>query len=136
MLAAHPCNEETSPSNCEWDGKDRRETTRPVSSMSLDELRAHIDVRVMRALQDHEDRMSQRFDRRFDEMIALVRSAFPNDDPTSHRKAHEDMINLVTARRQFIEAITRNLATWGLIGVLGFLALSVWTLVKAKLGTV
>lgn len=128
----HSCRKDPSPTNCEWDAHDREDAAHRVNSMTLAELRAHIDVRVIRHLQDHEGRVTRSMDKRFDEVVGLIKSAYPNDDPASHRAAHEGLIQTMNARREFFEELRKNLATWGVVGALGFIGIASWTLFISK----
>lgn len=53
-------------------------------------------------------------------------SGFPDNDPDGHRRAHEAMIALAQRRARFYDMALSEATRWGMLGVLGFLAASVW----------
>lgn len=104
-----------------------RRSRRPLpGGVTLDDLNAHIDLRVMMALQAHEKRMGERMDRRFDELGDLFRSAFPEGDPVTHRRVHEARINRAATWARVWQGIAQAVGTTVLLAVLGFLGLAAY----------
>jgi hypothetical protein len=57
---------------------------------------------------------------------SLIFRAFPNSDPDSHRLSHELHSKLLQERADFWSELRVSVATWGMIGVLGFIIVTVW----------
>jgi hypothetical protein len=53
-------------------------------------------------------------------------SAFPEGDPEGHRRYHEASIRHAEQRAEFWQAMRKEIGKWGLISVLGFLAMAAW----------
>lgn len=99
---------------------------RRLHDLTLGELHAHIDLRVLRALSKHEDRMRTHMDRRFDGMCELIKSGFPEGDPAAHRRAHESWIRGSLSRREFWSWVARQVVIVVALALLGFLGLAAW----------
>ena len=69
---------------------------------------------IARSLADHTQREGLR--------ISGVEHGFPDDDPSSHRIYHEMIIRRAEQRAEFWQRLSVELAKWGLIGFLGWLA--------------
>ena len=52
--------------------------------------------------------------------------AFPGGDPDGHRRHHEAVIRHAEQRAEFWQAMRKEIGKWGLISVLGFLAMAAW----------
>lgn len=52
--------------------------------------------------------------------------AFPNGDPEGHRRYHEDTISAMEARSKFWKQMLFEVTKYGLFGVVGWLAYTVW----------
>lgn len=72
-------------------------------------------------------------DQRRDEALALAEAvatlmvkSFPEGDAEGHRKMHEAEMKAVEARAEFWQKMLFEVSKYGLIGVLGWLALKVW----------
>jgi hypothetical protein len=55
-----------------------------------------------------------------------VMRAFPGDDPDGHRAAHEAWIKRADASTKFWTDLRASVVKWGVIGVLGFIAVATW----------
>lgn len=84
----------------------------------------HADVQVF----------SKRLDeQRHSEALALAEAvstlmirSFPEGDADGHKKIHEAQIQAVEARAEFWKKMLFEVSKYGLIGVIGWLALKVW----------
>lgn len=56
----------------------------------------------------------------------LSAKAFPGGDPEGHRKYHEDEMKYMEARADFWKKMLFEVTKYGLMGVLGWLAYTVW----------
>ena len=73
-------------------------------------------------------------DQRRDEALALAEAvaslmikSFPEGDADGHRKAHEAQIAAVEARAEFWKKMLFEVTKYGVIGVVGWLAIKLWT---------
>lgn len=53
------------------------------------------------------------FDRRFDDLIALIKSGFPDGDPEAHRRVHEQRIREAKERDEVRLAIKKSVFSSG-----------------------
>lgn len=61
-----------------------------------------------------------------DLMRETLGCAFPNCDPEGHRRYHEDTISAMEARSKFWKQMLFEVTKYGLFGVLGWLAYTLW----------
>lgn len=73
---------------------------------------------IARALADHAQREGLR--------ISGVELGFPGGDPSGHRAYHEAIIRRAEQRAEFWQKLSVELAKWGLIGFLGWLAVAAY----------
>ena len=73
-------------------------------------------------------------DQRKDEALALAEAvatlmvkSFPEGDAEGHRKMHEAEMKAVEARAEFWKKLLFEITKYGLIGVVGWLVLKIWT---------
>ena len=59
-------------------------------------------------------------------------SAFPDGDPTGHRRHHELVIQREEERIAFWHEMRMAAAKWAGLGILGFLAAAVWIAIKTE----
>jgi len=52
--------------------------------------------------------------------------SFPDGDPEGHRHHHELVIKREEERLEFWMTMKKEVTKWGLVGVLGFLAVAAW----------
>ena len=60
-------------------------------------------------------------------VVDLTLKAFPDGDPDGHRKAHESQMRAIEARAEFWKKMLFEITKYGVIGVVGWLAIKVWT---------
>lgn len=105
-----------------WDGSERR-----VSPGHLTEL---VEVAVNEAMVKHEDKVRKHLDDRFDELKAIMLSAFPNGDPVGHKEFHQKQIEYMNDKI----ALWKEIRSKSIIGILwataGFIAMAVLEYVK------
>ena len=53
-------------------------------------------------------------------------AAFPDGDPEGHRRHHEAVIRAAEEKAEFWSTMRKEVGKWGLISVIGFLALAAW----------
>jgi hypothetical protein len=58
--------------------------------------------------------------------IATFMKAFPASDPIAHCAAHLEWIEEVRQRKEFYAKMRFELARWGLLGLIGWLAIQAW----------
>ena len=61
-----------------------------------------------------------------EEVSKLMVSAFPDGDPDGHRRHHEAVLAKAEARAAFWKKMFFELCKYGLIGFMGWLALTAW----------
>jgi hypothetical protein len=59
-------------------------------------------------------------------LTTMTECAFPDGDPEGHRKYHEETIKALEARSEFWKKMLFEVTKYGLFGVLGWLAYTVW----------
>ena len=90
---------------------------------------------VIRQLKDDIALLSQQFhdhrieeDSRLEKAIeTLMNKSFPNGDAVGHCTAHHAYIQAAVDRAEFWKKLLFELTKYGVIGLLGWLALIVWT---------
>lgn len=117
------------------------EPTEP--QVSLPERRAETNAILVLVQAVHDDVKLvhgdlENFNKRFSEHMAtetlelqkmlekLLTSAFPEGDASGHRKHHEAVIAKAEARAAFWRKMAEELCKYGLIGFVGWLAVSAW----------
>lgn len=58
--------------------------------------------------------------------IAAIAAGFPDSDPIGHRRYHEAEIRRAEEKAQFWGKLRLELTKWGLLGFLGWAAVSLW----------
>lgn len=56
----------------------------------------------------------------------ILNRSFPEGDPEGHRKAHEETMKALADRSEFWNKLLFEVTKYGLFGVLGWLAYTVW----------
>ncbi len=59
-------------------------------------------------------------------VATLMVKSFPEGDADGHRKAHEAQMQAIENRAEFWKKMLFEVSKYGLIGVLGWLALKIW----------
>ena len=85
----------------------------------------HKDVSMLR--DDLRKHMTDETDELAEAVASILKRAFPNEDPDGHRKAHEEQMDILQGRAKFWKSISYEVTKYGLFGVLGWLAYTVWT---------
>lgn len=65
--------------------------------------------------------------------IERLEKGFPNDDPISHRRFHENVIEWYDLRNRIFREALVNIAKVGSVGALGWLGWLVWQYLKFNL---
>ncbi len=99
----------------EWDGQEHRRAPPHTLAEAVDVI---------------DQQLARRLDERMGPMEDLIRSGFPDGDPTGHRRYHEAEMARIEARAAFWEKMRFELAKWGLIG---FAAWALQALLRAVL---
>lgn len=103
----------------QWDGTERRNAT----SSEIQLLAATI-------AQGREEQRAH-FDAKLDELIKLIRSGFPNDDPVEHRKVHESYIKEAKERSEMYRSMRDRLLSGGALTVFGVLGTLLYWVAQA-----
>ena len=85
----------------------------------------HADVQIFSKRLDeqrHEDALALAA-----AVVALTLKAFPEGDADGHKKAHEAQMAAVEARAEFWQKLLFEVTKYGVFGVVGWLALKIWT---------
>ena len=105
-----------------WDSFERR--------VPPSQLTALVEVAVKEAMEEHEERVKKHLDDRFDELKAIMLSAFPNGDPIGHKQFHQKQIDYMNERI----ALWKEIRSKSIIGILwaaaGFMAMAVLEYIK------
>ena len=67
------------------------------------------------------------------ELRVFIQSGFPHGDPVSHRAVHENYIAEAKARAESWATLKAQIVQWGLLAIIGFICVAVWTAVKEEL---
>lgn len=109
----------------EWSAEDGRDSRQRIKYM--------VEVAVKQAMEEHEVKVRQHLDDRFDELKAIMLSAFPNGDPIGHKEFHQKQIEYMNDRI----ALWKEIRSKSIIGILwagaGFIAMAVLEYVKRGL---
>lgn len=102
---------------------DRRQPTDDKSLIALVQL-VHDDVRNF---------SKELSDQKRDEALllaeavaALMIKSFPQGDADGHKKAHEEQMKAIEDRAKFWRSMLFEVTKYGLLGVVGWLALKLW----------
>lgn len=70
--------------------------------------------------------MRQELNSHIQDEAAIIAKAFPDKDLEAHRVGHELQNKLLAEKADFWAKLRVSVTTWGMIGVLGFVAVTVW----------
>jgi hypothetical protein len=84
----------------------------------------HTDVNSLRA--DLKQHMTSETTELAEAVAELLKRSFPDGDPDGHRRHHEASIAAAEAKAAFWEKMRFEITRWGLVGVLGWLAIIAW----------
>lgn len=91
-----------------------------------DRVKLMIKEVVDQAVAEHEKRLRDHLDERFDTMQKLFASAFPGGDPHGHRIAHEKAIKDAEGWDKIKRDAIGKIASAGLVFGLGWAASAMW----------
>lgn len=91
----------------------------------------HVDLQEVRTEQKNMSKtLTEHINAEPEEWAALLKDtlgcAFPGGDAEGHRKYHEETIYALEARSEFWKKMLFEITKYGLFGVLGWLAYTVW----------
>lgn len=116
-------------SQSSWEGVERR--SNPLQDDPhhiVSQLEGYIDDKL--ESNKHEHRAY--FDSRFDEVITLIKDGFPGGDPRGHREVHEGYIAEAKTKKEWRDAVVKQVLTGSVWATLLFIAGIVWTGIKAE----
>lgn len=101
-----------------------------VERRANDSLMVILMQEVHRKIEDMDKRLTQHMTDETlllaQEIAKLMNNAFPGSDPAGHRTFHEAQMQVIADRATFWKAMRIEISKWGLIGMLGFILVSVW----------
>ena len=78
------------------------------------------------------DPIKDHFDKRFDDLEALIRSGFPDGDIDGHRRAHEQVIKAAESRAKLWNAAAEAVIKSGVVGAALLLVTVLWQAFKDR----
>ena len=72
------------------------------------------------------------FDRRFDDIITIIKDGFPGGDPRGHREVHEGYISEAKTRKDLRDAVVKQLVTGTAWASILLLAGTLWAAFKTE----
>ncbi len=102
---------------------ERRSSDNPALLLLVQQV--HADVKEFnRRLEDqrHDEALALA-----EAVVALTLKAFPEGDADGHRLAHLKQMEAIEARAEFWKKMLFEVSKYGLIGVVGWMALKLWT---------
>lgn len=109
----------------EWSAEDGRDSRQRIKYM--------VEVAVKQAMEEHEVKVRQHLDSRFDELKSIMLSAFPENDPVKHREFHQKQIDFMNEKI----ALWKEIRSKSIVGILwasaGFVAMAILEYVKRGL---
>lgn len=96
------------------------------------EVQQMIEAAVDEALSEHETRLREHIDTKFNQLSALIVAAFPNGDVHGHKAAHERQIADANRWTQLKTDFISKAFTTGMMGAVGFLLIAVWEWFKGE----
>lgn len=85
-------------------------------------------VEILRKINDMEKKLEQCLEgvREAVDTAKLCDTAFPDGNRESHRRYHEEIMQITNDRAELRKSLIRSVASWGIIGLLSWLAYVVW----------
>lgn len=109
-----------------WGGENRRKPTRMTQL---------VEEAVQDAMDKLEVKVKAHLDHRFDELKAIMLSAFPDGDPIGHKQYHQKQIDYMNERI----SLWKDIRSKSIIGTLwllaGFIGMATLEYVKRKLAS-
>jgi len=81
---------------------------------------------VMRSLDAKLTEHMAREENTLEEMLKRISTAFPNADLPAHRMYHEEVMVAIQERADLRRSLIKSVATFGVLGILGWLCLVAW----------
>ena len=72
-------------------------------------------------------------DEKFQELIDLIKSGFPEGDPATHRAVHEGYIRQAEERKELWSSVLRQVVSGTVYSALAFAVWAVWNALKQDL---
>lgn len=114
----------------DFGGEERRK-----NGLSYGHIDRMIEVSVNEALSKHKTEVISHFDGKVEELMDLIKSAFPHGDPHGHRMAHEAQIKNTAFWDRVKASLAEKLAFGVVSGGLVFLGMAAWEAFKTKVGS-
>ena len=77
-----------------------------------------------------QDALRQHFDKRFDELAKMLRSAFPDGDLDGHRRAHQTVMAAAADREARWKSVWEKTISGGIWAGIVLLAAALWEYIK------
>jgi len=94
----------------------------------VSQLEYYIDEKLRANKVEHREY----FDKRFDELVLLIRDGFPDGDPRGHREVHEGYIADAKTKKEWRDAVIKQLLTGSVWASFAFIATAVWMAIKQE----
>lgn len=81
-------------------------------------------------IQEYQASLRQHFDKRFDELEKMLRSAFPDGDLDGHRRAHQTVIAAAADRATLWKSVREKTISGSIWSGIVLLAAALWEYIK------
>lgn len=123
-----------SPRDSIWPGMERRSVLKhdSVGTPSATEkdlatkIEQYIDTRMTEMSNDHR----AYFEKRFDEVVTLIKDGFPDGDTRGHREMHKALIDDAKTRKDRRESVIKQVLTGSVWATILFLGGAAWLAIK------
>lgn len=109
----------------DWDGRELRE-------LSQERVTAIVRSAVDESLKSHKAEVTRHIDESMRELKAYIATGYPDGDPVGHRLSHEKEIRGAARWEQIKTSVAEKLLTGGVWGLLAFLGLAAWEMLKRE----
>jgi len=124
------------------DFTERRSGPPHTLSEAIEMIEARVDERIAAQLMQHNAQEQARQDAMMNEMRTamadlrvLITAGFPDGDPSSHRRHHEESIEFYQDMKNLAKEV-RNHTVKGVVwSIFILIGLSIWQFTKSKIGT-
>lgn len=110
------------------------ERRRFSDAVSLEEIELHIEERIKKHLEKHSKEEADMFDRKFNEIKDMFKSAFPEGNLFKHLEYHEEQIEYMKSQREFYSDLKKRGSFWLLVLLATAMGKAAWEYMKAKVG--